>query len=141
MIKSFKQFVAETFDSSHVFRDRGPNSTNTQHKYAFDHGDDTIHVTFTHHPDNDTNVSFTNKYGHYDASNDKGPGAVKVFSTVHKIMQHHAAKYPKTSNYSFNGQTGSRTKLYDKLVNKIGGTTEPFESMKRYNIGAEKLRK
>lgn len=140
-MKTFKQYLKESFDSHYSFRDRGANSDKTVHKYAFDTKDneDTMHVKIDHDGDM-ANIAFTDKYGQYSATNDKGSGAVKVFSTVHKIMQDHAAKYPHIKSYHFSGKSGSRSKLYDRMVQRAGGRSEDKGETKAYHIPADRLR-
>jgi hypothetical protein len=142
-MKTFKQFIKESFDSQHDFRDRGYKKKQSRHSYDFNTKDDKIDVTFDHDPDEEgvAHVDFQDKKGNIGATGTKGTEAIKLFSTVHKIMQHHAAQHPQIKKYRFLGQEGSRSRLYDRLVKKVRGKSEyGGQGYQEYNVPADRLR-
>lgn len=99
--------------------------TNGAHVYRFHLGDDTEHFRVNIQSDVDSSgyVTFEDPKGRYRQTGDQGTRSVKILSTVHKILQHHAATHPGINKMVFTSDNDepSRVKLYSRYTSKYGG--------------------
>ena len=158
-MRSFKQYITEIGDSSYPFHFMGSDDDGEYHHYHISHPTD---------PNKDTSVIITHEYpateGKHEAEvsfrRANNPGilgfhktgdmstaeSAKLFSTVHKIMQHHAVNNPNVSHFIFTSDKSepTRGKLYDRFAKKVGGEIDrKYEGEPRgyteYRIPADKL--
>ena len=137
-MQSFKLFV-ESLDSSYPY-EKGKSGENHEgaayHSYHFkDHNGARTTVVLLHHPNGKSaELSFFDKHNSIEKSGKQGSKAVKIFSTVKKIVSDHAAEHPNLKHIEFTSskiktlrnrnRTHSRAKLYDRFAKSMGGHTE-----------------
>ena len=124
---SFKQYILESGDSHYPFK----LWSGTSNVYTFkDHNNKTKILEINKSEPEVAHVNFFDQDSKaskmYDATNDLGHRAIKVFSTVKEIMKHHVANNPGVKLYSFesNKNEKNRHSLYSKFTKRMGGETD-----------------
>lgn len=160
-MRSFKQYITEIFDSVYPWDYEGPDEHEEDHNYRISHPTDSnkdILVTITHNyypaikgkHGAEVNFRRANNPGMraYNKTGDMSTGeSAKVFSTVHKIMRHHAENNPNVSHFEFTSNKElepTRGKLYDRFAKEVGGViNRQYEGgspgYTEYKIPADKL--
>lgn len=158
----FKEFIAESGDSSYEFH-KYPHvgkvfGGGQLHKYSFkDTSGLEKRVEIFHEPDDssrkvDAHVSFHDTDKETEEDEDKKHAAtgahrheaLKIFSTVKRIMKDHAKANSHIDNFVFSSRNNepSRVKLYSKMTHKLGGETyhDPKYEYSQHSIPADKLK-
>jgi len=128
----------ESFDS-HLPYDK-VNEVGRSHVYAFEHNSNRFRVTIRHNRQNpEAVVNFQDKNGEMGKTGNHPHDAVKVFSTVHKIVKDHVAAHPHLTHVSFaalKSDGHSRASLYHRMAQKLGGNVDhqPDEAGSSYIV-------
>lgn len=139
-MKTFNQYIKESLNKPYEYDELGSYATNeggSEHHYGFkDHKGIPTHVYISHSRDKkgklQASVDFTDEQGNIEAT---GRGSIRHISTVKKIMQDHAKKYPKLKTYTFTGEkdsdkpgSGGRNRLYTRLAKQAGGYSDDINA-------------
>lgn len=143
---SFGQFITELFDKKRdisydgvVYTD--PSKIMAIHNYSFsDHKGRKYRARIAHiRGDDQATVQFSDHNGDTDVTGKSGHGALHVFGAINQVLDYHTKHHlSKSENsyitkYSFDSekektpgrwnryQEGSRSKLYRKFTEKMGG--------------------
>ena len=129
-MKSFKQFVVESFNTMYPTKNMTGISTKRHHFYTFkdEQGQD-YRVHIDHQSGNGrAEIGFSTPEGgqksNFMATGQSGRAAAKVISTVGHIMKGHANQHDIT-HYTFNAtdKEPSRQSLYNTIARKYGGAS------------------
>lgn len=131
-MKTFKQYINESLDSSYRFEKTETHNDperGSLHTYEFkDHADNNIVVKIAHDTEGKTGHLSFKQDGGYDKTGKQGTKAIKIFSTVKKIVEKHKSDHPSLERIKFTStkdkQTNrpdSRGELYKRLTNSFGG--------------------
>lgn len=149
---TFKQYIAESMDTSYPYKKDKKitdDYASTHHRYTFkDRNKKIHHVRISHEKDESgketgsAGIAFTDSDRSVEETGKQGRHAIKIFSTVKKIADDHANKHKNITNFKFVGfksfdpkkKSESRTNLYDRIVNKLGGTIKKREMGHSYSV-------
>ncbi len=144
--ESYKFEEDDAAEDSHIYGFKDHKGTN--YKVFIEKDRETGHhnVLFGNERNAAGNIGFKK-------TDDQGPHARKIFSTVHNIMKHHAKENPHVKRYTFISDKGkrgpgtdlpeppegSRNKLYRRMTDRLGGHSVSQRYEVHHHIPAEKL--
>jgi len=156
-MKSFGQYLQESLDkpySSKFYDSDDDGYGNQTHEYHFkDHKGEHHPVYFRHNEESphEAEMSFQSSEGGWKATGKQRHHAVRVFATMKHLIAQHAKKHPRLKAITFSSdkdetkpyeyKEGSRNKLYRRLANAAGGTTEDNDDRLLHRIPVNRDKK